>query len=211
MSTDKHKISLLEGYVDAKGPHQDVEFGKRLSVGDLMALDTDPQAKNPTQYNDLVLRKMITKFGKLKMPVPLNVLLGLNSVDREDLQAGADRFLELSRAERTAEYTEDNIVSLRFGFDIDSTIYQAIQFGKLTTGRDEVEADSMGLQGIARECFMIGRQIEKIQTADGQATVEGTLDLAHFRSLDAEDFNLLRIGAQMWRLSFRFARKKLPE
>lgn len=65
--------------------HSKVTFGKRLMVKDLIALDNDPQAQNPTQYQDLVRRKMITKFGSLTMPVALNVLLGLDVIDRDDL------------------------------------------------------------------------------------------------------------------------------
>lgn len=211
MKEEKHKIELITGYVDKKITHREVEFGKRLTVGDLMALDTDPQAKNPTQYSDLILRRMITKFGTLKMPVPLNVLLGLNSIDREDLQAGADKFLEITRGDRAGEFQEDNEVRLRFGFDVDGTRYHLAKFGSLTTGRDLVEADSMSLQGVARECFILGRQIVRLRTEDGQATVDGPVDLTFFRLVDGEDFNLLRIGAEMWKATFRFGRKGVSE
>src|SRR4051812_48124640 len=124
MSEIKHEIELLEGYTDNKGVrHFSVEFGKRLTVKDLIALDNDPQAKNPTQYQDLIRRKMVTKFGTIKGAVPLNVLLGLNSIDREDLEKGADKFIELSRGEKTGEYLENNAVKLRFGFELDGTFY----------------------------------------------------------------------------------------
>ena len=205
----KHTIELYEGYTDKNGAHNVVEFGKRLTVKDLMSLDSDPQAQNPTQFQDLIRRKMMTKFGTMKLPVPLNVLLGLNAIDREDLQTGADEFTVLSRGDRTTEFRENNVVKLRFGFEIDGTFYDVVQFGNLTTGKDEVEADSMGLKGVGRDSFLIGRQITKISTDDGLASVEGTVDLETFASLDAEDYNLLRMGAELWRLSFRLKRKEL--
>ena len=209
MTEIKHQFELFEGYTDKNGVHKVVEYGKRLTVKDLIALDNDPQARNMTQYQDLVRRKMMTKFGTITLPVPLNVLLGLNALDREDLQLGADEFAVLSRGERTTEFRENNVVKLRFGFEIDGTFYDVIQFGSLTTGRDEVEADSLGLTGVARDSFLIGRQISKISTDDGLASVEGTVDLETFTSLDSEDYNLLRMGATLWRLSFRLKRKEL--
>lgn len=210
MSEIKHKIELLEGYTDTKGVrHTLVEFGKRLTVKDLIALDNDPQGKNPTQYQDLVRRKMMTKFGTIKGAVPLNVLLGLNAIDREDLQSGADKFNELSCGERTSEYLENNTVKLRFGFEMEGTFYDVVQFGNLTTGRDEVEADSLNLQGVSRLCFLLGRQISKISTEDGLASIDGQIDLETFASLDAGDLNLLRMGGEFWRLSFRLKRANL--
>ncbi len=205
----EHKIQLIGGFTDKEDiVHDEVTFGKRLTARDLMDLDNDPQAANPTQYQDLIRRKMITKFGSLKMPVTLNALLALDSIDREDLGAAADKFLAISRGERTSEFRENNEVKLFFGFEIDGMIYDVVQFGNRTTGRDEVAADAVG-NGIARVCFLIGQQISRISTSDGLASIDGKIDLKQFESLDAEDMNLLRIGAKMWRLSFRLRGKTI--
>ncbi len=205
----EHKIELTEGYTDKDGKrHTAVTFGKRLTTKDLIDLDNDPQAQNPTQYNDLIRRKMLTKFGDLKLPVPLNVLLALDSLDREDLNAGANEFVRLSRGERTSEIRENNEVKLFYGFEIDGTVYDVIEFGRLNTGRDAVEADALG-NGIARECFLVGRQIVKISTSDGLASIEGAVDLEKFYTLDSEDFNVARIGAKMFEVTFRLKRESV--
>jgi len=202
-----HSVELIDGFTDKDGAtHKKVVFGKRLTVKDLMILDTNPQAQNPTQYGDLIRRNMITEFGTMKMPVPITTLLSLNSIDREDLQITADSFVELGRGERTAEFLEDNKVKLPFGFIVGETEYDVIQFGNLTTGNDEVEADKFG-QGLMRTCFLIGRQISKISTNDETAAIEGQVDLTTFESLDAESLNLLRVGAELFRQSFRIERK----
>lgn len=188
--------------------HSEVTFGKRLTVKDLIALDNDPQAQNPTQYQDLLRRKMITKFGTLTMPVPLNVLLGLDVIDREDLEAAGNEFLRSSRGECTAEIRENHEVKLYFGFEIDGTLYDVVQFGNRITGKDEAEADVFG-NGNARLCFLIGRQISRLSTSDGLASIEGKVAIENFNSLDAEDFNLLRTGAEMWKLFFRYKGKTI--
>ncbi len=203
----EHTIELIQGFTDEKGVnHKSVTFGKRITAQDLMDLDNDPQAQNPTQYVDLIKRKMITAFGSLKMPVTLNALLSLDSIDRDDLTKASDKFLALSRGNRTSEFRNDHEVKLFFGFEIDGTFYDTVKFGNRITGKTEVEADALG-NGIARSCFLIGRQISRISTGDGAASIDGVVDLQKFNSLDGEDMNLLRIGAEMWRISFRFRGK----
>ncbi|HEV7701063.1 MAG TPA: hypothetical protein VGO43_12600 [Pyrinomonadaceae bacterium] len=200
----EHKITLIFGYTDAKGVvHKDVTFGKRLKCGDLILLDSDPQGQNPTQYTDLIRRRVITSFGKLRMPVGLDVLLGLNSIDRQDLNAGVDQFFELSRDGRAANYKPGNVVQLRFGFDYDGTMYNVVEMNRIPTGRDEAEADTLGLTGTGRECFMIGRRITRISSENEAASVDGPIDLTNFSGLDAEDLYLLRTGGQLAEAMFR--------
>ena len=211
----EHKIHIIEGYTttdkktNEETIHTEVTFGKRLTAKDLMDLDNDPQGQNPTQYQDLVRRKMITKFGTLKMPVPLNILLSLDSIDREDLESAANYFLAMSRGDRTVEYLDNNQVKLAFGFEIDGTEYDLVQFGNRVNGNDEVKADAYG-NGVARRCFLIGRQISKISTSDGAASIDGQVALETFHSLDAESINILWVGAELFRQSFRLGRKVLP-
>lgn len=216
--TDKfeYTVELIEGYTSTDSQtreektHRTVVFGRRLTAKDLMNLDDDPQAKNPTQYQDLIRRKMITKFGTLKMPVPLNILLSLDSIDRDDLAFAADKFMNESRGERSFEYRENHTVKLAFGFDIDGTIYNVVRFGNRITGRDNVEADAYGTS-VTRLCFTIGRQIAKISTEDETASIEGAVALEHFESLDSEDITILQVGAELFRQSFRRKRKEVSE
>jgi hypothetical protein len=204
----EHKITLQFGYTDKKGNvHKDVVFGKRLTVQDIVQIEGDPRSKNPTNYLDLIARASIVKFGSLKCPPLLDVLLDLNSIDREDIFVGMSSYLEQSKPTKEIDYTDDHKVLLNFGFAIGDSCYDIVEFGKLTTGRDEVEADRLKLTGVARECFMIDRQIKSISTTDGSANVELPLGMEMFEALDAEDFNMLRNGARAWRLSFRIGRE----
>lgn len=209
----KHEIELVIGYTDKTGvTHKKIEFGYRPTVGDLMKLDTDPQAQNPTQYTDLLNRRMMTKFGELKELPPLGVLLGLDSIDREDIEEGASQFLINSRNEKDVAMPESDLVVLRFGFVVDGTNYNKIKFGNRITGNDEVEADRLGLSGGAtRAAFIVGKQISEISTEDGSTKIEGQVGLEFFKTLDAEDFNFLRMSATLWTQSFRFKREKFSE
>lgn len=204
-----HTIELLFGYTDKQGvTHRTVTFGKRLTAGDMMLLDGDPRASSPTQYTDMVRKAMITQFGSLKLPISNDVLLGLNSIDREDLAAAADKFMDLSRDGRSPEYPTATSVELMFGFDIDGITYETVEIGNLLTGRDEVEADGIGLkEGVSRECFRLGRMITKI--ANSKTTLDGSVALDKFKSLDAEDLNILRIGGRLAELSFRIERDEV--
>src|SRR5688572_28862775 len=92
-----HSVDLVGGYVDKKDVrHSRVVFGHRITAQDLFNLDEDPQGQNPTQYNDLIIRSSIVEFGTLPMPVPLTVLLNLDSVDREDLVDGHNVYSALT-------------------------------------------------------------------------------------------------------------------
>lgn len=191
-----HKIQLSSGV--------NVTFGRRILASDLFKLDSDPQAANPTQYNDLIVRSHITEFGSLKMPVSVGTLLDLDTVDREDLLEGCNAYQALSARDRSGEFLADHKVKLGWGFIVNDVPYTLVHFGKRVTGRDEVEADRLALKaGIKRACFLIGRQISSIATEDGTAVIEGPISLECFESLDGADVATLRGGAEMWRQSFR--------
>jgi phage FluMu protein gp41 len=206
----EHKIKLLTGYTDNKKvTHQDVTIGKRVTVGDLMLLDQDPRGSSVTQYNDLVMARMITAFGELKMPLALSVLLSLDEVDREDLQRAGHEFNQMTAGEITPEYGEDHSVRLAFGFKIGEDEYNRVSFGRMLTGHDHVEADRQELAGVSRECFLLGRQITKIRTDNEAVTLDGPVELESFKTLDGMSLQLLRVGAVMYRTSFRFEREAL--
>lgn len=202
-----HIVELTVGYVDrSEQRHTRVVFGHRITAKDLFAIDESPQGQNPTQYNDLVIRAHIVEFGSLRMPVPLTVLLNLDSIDREDLGDGCNEFQAISAAGRNADFLSDNRVRLGWGFKLGDVVYECVQFGKRVTGMDEIEADRMGLKpGVRRLCYLLGRQIESISSSDGLAVIEGPIPLEYFESLDGADVATLRGAAELWRQSFRFA------
>lgn len=187
-----------------------VVFGRRILASDLFKLDGDPQANNPTQYNDLIVRAHITEFGANKMPVPLTTLLDLDSVDREDLLDGCNAYQAMSAEGRSGEFLADHKVKLGWGFIVNDVSYTLVQFGKRITGRDEVEADKLDLKaGIRRACFLMGRQITSVASEDGTAELSGPIPLSYFESLDGADVATLRGGAEVWRQSFRVGGAKV--
>ena len=199
-------IELLGGYQAKDGTaHKVVTIGQRLAGKDLFALDTDPQAALPTQHSDLIWAKSITAFGTLKMPVPLSVLLDLDSLDRDDIGVAYNEFQLESAKGREAVFESDTVVKLAFGFEREGVVYHTVEFGPRITGRDEVAADKEGLSGAARRCFMIGRQIAQLRQSNGAATIDGPLALNWFEALDAADIVTLMGAAEIFRQSFRRA------
>jgi hypothetical protein len=215
-----HTIELLSGYKDKKSVfHHRVVFGHRLTGLDLFNADEHPQGQLTTSYNALLQRAAIVEFGALPLPVQVDALLDLDSLDRDDLVEAFNIFQELSADGKHGELlTKENACTLAFGFktllqkgkeDAGAAIsYTRVQFGNRITGNDEIEADRLGLQvGIKRSCFLIGKQISRIGTADRTAEIDGPISLEYFERLDAADIATLRGAAELWRQSFRFRRR----
>lgn len=202
-------ITLLGGYTDREGVlHTEVTIGKRLTTGDMLNLDYDSQAQNPIHYEDLTRRLMITKFGTLRMPVPLTVMLALDSIDSDDINKAISEFLQ-NENNLTGDYEPDeHEILLPIGFFIDSVEYQRVQFGNRVTRQDYAEAANHPV-GLTQTMFLIGRQISKISTADNSLSIVGQVDLERFKSLDASNIGFLRMGAELFRQSFRFGRKNV--
>ncbi|MDQ4119866.1 MAG: hypothetical protein M3209_00180 [Acidobacteriota bacterium] len=202
-------IELFGGYTDRKGVlHKTVTFSRRPTMLDLFNIDSNPQSQIPTQYHDLLIRTMISKFGDLTMPVLVNVLLALDQYDREDLNEAADAFLRETRDDRTAEFIDDETVKLAFGVTIDGAHYDIVKFGNVLTGKDAAEADDYGA-GVRRACFEIGREIVELRSSEVDLTRAGGLAIDQFNTMDAEDYAVLQTAAVRWRASFRLKRKAL--
>lgn len=198
----EHKIKLSIGYTGKDGVnHKDIVFGKRPKVADLILLDMNPQAQNMTQYQQLLRRLMITKFGDLKTPVMLPVFLALDTADDDLLAEGADKFLQNSRGERQSEILPNNEARLMFGFEIGGVVYDIVRFGNRLTIGDNAEADNLKLgNGVARLCFQIGKQVSELRNNETGLKIEGTVALDAFSSVDSEDFNVLRLACEFFRI-----------
>lgn len=206
----KHRIELIEGYTDKDGNiHKDVEIGKRLTVADMMRIERDPQAQNPALYEDLVRRMMITKFGKLKMPLMLPVLLKLDTIDHNDLGRAINEFLQQTRPDDNGELLPDNSVRLMFGLTIESTNYNIFKFGNRLTRQHVADAFAQDLIGISNTAFELGKQICEISDSETGVKIEGSLTIEQLSQLDSEDFSLLRVAGELYRQSFRFGREKV--
>ena len=206
-----HEIDLIEGYTDDKGVvHKHVVFGKSVTAKQLLELRTDPQASVNTQYEDLLLAKSITEFGALPMPVNLKQLLGLKSIDREDLRAGRDAFRRKIIGDRQPSFDFDTgVATLLFGIKVGDLHYTHIQFGNDLTGYDEVAADKAGMtEPLARRAFLAGRMATQISTPEG-ASIEGPLayETICSENVDEDDLFGLVTAAEYWRQTFRVRRE----
>ena len=233
--TTTHEVTLIGGYTDSKKiVHRRVVFGYRITGADLFRLDTDPQSQVSTQYQDLTISEAITEFGTLPMAdakgnrkrVPVTVLLDLDSIDRDDLAHGYNEFAALSLGDREPSVMPPDKVKLAFGFTVREMNYDLVVFGRRVTGRDDVQADKLGLTGIARMCYRAGRQISKLATACSKCAgagsvesaqcaeckgtgyvagseLEGPIELEFFNSLDGIDIQIIGAGADLWRQTFR--------
>lgn len=205
-----HTIQLGLGYRDPKGAlHKDVTFGKRLTGRELFNIDTDPQAKNQTQYTALLMRAAITKFGALVLPVTLNALLDLGSTDRDDLTEAFNEFQGMT--ERQAEFISESELRLPIGYERNGIVYDRVTFGTMMTGWHEVEADKQNLTGIKRVCFLTGKQIVKLTATDGGGDLAGEVGIEVFEELDVADIYALRLAGEVWRQSFRRSGKAVQK
>jgi hypothetical protein len=207
-----HTVLLTGGIKDLNGGlHREIVFGHRITGGDLMLMDTDPQATLQTQYKALIMRGAIIKAGTLPMPIPTKLLLQLDDIDRDDLDKGHDEFQQVSAGGRSSEILAVDKVQMAFGFDKNGNVYNRAQFGNRLTGVDELKADQLGLSGVARACFLIGKQIIKLSTEDEQQSLEGEVPLEWFETLDGADIYTLRSAAEAWRQTFRRRRTHVPK
>lgn len=211
-------VYLDFGYTDSKGlTHTRVTIGKRATGKVLFQAQDDPQGALPTQYQDLVLRACITEFGTLATPVALNVLLSLDSIDREALYSAYGRYARQVTTDdgepARAEPLGNTAVKLILGYEeAGGVVYDAVEFGTRITGHDEIEADRRGLEGLKRNCFLAGRQVIRLYQSNGTATLAGPMTLDMFETLDGVDVAAIRVGAEAFRNSFRGKRKDLlPE
>lgn len=219
MSETTHTVELPVGLPlrDARGGelqgerHTRVTFGKRLTGADLMRIHDDPQSNVPTQHQLLLLRAGITQFGSLPMPVTLLALLSLDSVDIEDLVAGNNQFLSNTQEGREAEFVSDSEVKLPFGFQSESITYNRVHFGRRVTGMDMVQAEKKGYDNLRGECYLIGREIERLSTEDSAHSLDGPVELQVFEALDGHDIAILRAASSGWRDSFRKSRGVLQK
>jgi hypothetical protein len=197
------KITLVGGYADGKTTHKDVELGKRLLGADLFAIDENPLSNLPSNHEFLILSRAITKFGGLRLPVPLTVLLSLDSIDRDDLLEAYNQ-LEAEGAEgREAEILSDSKVRLADGVEIEEVRYDVVQFGNRIRGYDYAEADKQQLVGARKAFFLVGRQVSRLSQSDGEAALDGPLDLATLEKFYARDLYAMRSASELWRQSFR--------
>lgn len=199
-------VQLAVGYIDGGGKlHDEVEIGKRLLGSDLFEIDEHPLAILKTNREFLFLSRAITKFGDLKLPVALDKLLALDSVDRDDLLEAYNE-LEMAGADKL-EVLPDNKLRLGDGLNVEGVVYDTVEFGARLTGKDYVEADQKELDGARRAFYLVGRQVSRLSQSEGEGTLSGPLTLEQMETMHVSDLYSMRGASELWRQSFRRPRK----
>ena len=219
-----HTIELLGGYTDDTGvTHTRVTFSKRLTGRNYFQLDDDPQGNFGTQYEALLLRQAISEFGSLPMPVPLQIMLALDSIDRNDLNEAFNQFSRdslraitgldpdsLAPDESAVKLLDERTLKLAIGYTRNDLTYDRVEFGKRLTGFDEVNADVLGLKGLRRTLYLAGLQVVNLSQSEGGASLPGPIGLDIFERLDSMDLFAIRAGSEVWRQTFRLPGRAFP-
>jgi hypothetical protein len=217
---EQQTVELIGGYTDAQGTtHRRVTFGRALTCADLFTLDGDPQSESQTQYQLLQMMRKLVEFGTLRLPgekqtpgearresLTLKALLALDTIDLDDLSDAEAEFDAACAGGRTPEALEGNRLRLANGFRVGDAVLDVVEFGRRLTGLDEAQADGQKLRGVARNCYLIGRQISQLSSSEAVAEVKGPVALEMFRQLPVGDFYALRMGAEIFRQTFRAGR-----
>ncbi|HEY6334094.1 MAG TPA: hypothetical protein VI756_32565 [Blastocatellia bacterium] len=211
METKPLTIELEIGYTEKGVTHRSVTFGKRLTGKELFIVDSDPRGGISTQYQHLLLRNAITEFGTLTMPIDMMVFQKMDSIDTDDLNTGFTKFQEGMLEGRGPEFLEGDRVKLAFGLEREGMVYDLVEFGRRLTGMDEIQADKKGYRvgTIQRVCYLAGRQVRRLAQSEGDLELPGEMEIETFRSLDVVDIQAIRLGAELFRQSFRRAGTRL--
>jgi phage FluMu protein gp41 len=206
-------IELAFGYQD-KGDetkaHRSVVFSKRPTCADYINALDESEGKDPQFALDL-MASAISKFGDLKMPVPMTAMLSLNWIDQEQLQkAFADFLGETGIEGREAKILETGKIQLAFGVEHDGVKYDRLEFGKLLNGYDQIAINKEAKTTPDRHLLTIGREIVRLSSSsDESQKIDGGLTLDELKSLDYEDFLIVQQGVEEWKNSFRNRRAKI--
>jgi hypothetical protein len=196
------RLTLAFGYEGRPGEHvRDVVVGRRVTGGDLIRIGDEADGQGQTQFQLAVLQAAITKFGDLKLPVPMNVLLSLKRPDRRQIGRAYDEFCKEQGETGKAEKLAAGRYRLAHGFTVGEVVYDVVEFGNHLTGYDEIDADEMS--GYRQACFLMGREITRLSQSSGPASMAGPLEVEAFESLYAEDVFALQRFENDWYDSFR--------
>jgi hypothetical protein len=195
-------IRLHFGYERGTETLRDVVISRRVTGSDLFRIADEGDGQSQTQFQLMVLQSAITKFGDLKMPVPMNVLLSLKRPDRKRIADAYDALVaETTDRASKSEKLGEGRYKLARGFDVEGTVYDVVEFGNHLTGYDELEADEMG--GYRKVCFLIGKELTRISQSSGPAVLSGPFAVEMFEPLLAEEVFALQRFETDWYNSFR--------
>lgn len=175
-------------------------IGYALKARDVFAIRQAWQRGSDFLYNALVLQCAITRFGNLPLPVSMNVLLSLDSVDFELLAISYNEFsAQLGRP----EIISDSTIKLVFGVTVAGSLFDVVELGLSTNETHIEEAYRRGLDGIAGIAYIASRQIKQLRQSDGGRSLDGPLDFDALLEMDSIDLFALTSASSIWKSSTR--------
>jgi hypothetical protein len=204
--------TLLHGLPvkDGGEPLRRVVFGKRLTAGDSIKIEDDPQSSSELQRQLMYARASIVEFGDKKRRPFLSELLTLKRADREIIVEGYVDFLDLSIGDRRQEKVDDDTIKLAFGLAEGGETFDLITLcdnSSQLSGYEELEIDRQVNGDFEHACVLIGRDVARLSQSDGGATIEGPLTIEQISRLDFFDLAFMRAAASERRLLFRHLRE----
>lgn len=205
-NTKQKSLELQYGYQDKEDEslaHRQVVFSRRPTGADFVKAMEETDGANPEFLLNL-MAEVISKFGEVRMPVPITVLLSLNWIDQEQLQEAFYEFLDETGGETEEKILEPGKVQLRFGIERDGARYDIVEFGKLLNGYDQIKIRMETTNAYDRNTLAIGREISRLSSSsDVTQTIEGGATLDELKNLDYESYINLQKAVEDWRDSFR--------
>lgn len=208
MKTKPVKVKLSGGYADkAKIAHKDVIFSKILKGRELFSIDELlemlDQSESETLLSAFLLSNSITKFGSLNTPVGTDIILSLDKIDFEDLASAYQKFIAQNGSPKPIA---DDKIQLVYGFECNGVKYDVVEFGKLTTGKDALEAENNRLSGNRGTAFLAGKEIARISQSKGKSVLEGSLSLEQLSDFAAIDLLAIMEHSKIWKQIIRTQR-----
>lgn len=213
----EHTVILPTGFKsrdpkDKGAVFREVVYGRRPTLADQLKIEANSQSALEVQEVLLYARVAITKFGTVRLPLPLTVLLQLDDTDREVLLEGYVEFMTASLGERVAESWGDNSFKLAVGLEVDGETFDVIEFTpqpQPLTGHDEVKLERLHGAGLRKEMALVSRETVALSQSEGDVKLDGAVAVEALEGLDAYDWgDLLRYFARR-RSSFRSSRRRL--
>ena len=196
-------IQLPIGLTDERGTtHKDVTIGKLPLGSDVFAAMHDPLSAYSTVVDAYLLRASITQFGTLKLPVPLNSLLTLDSVDRDTLNDAFNEFLFSFTEGKAVELIGEDTARLIVGVKISGVPYTHVHFKPF--GSNVADPSSIRNASVLTQaeltCVLLGSRIDRLSSADATHSIDGPIALDVFAALPVFDLSgLLQVYAMRFR------------
>lgn len=197
------KFGYIEKTVEEKEvAHNKVVISNKITASAFVSI-SDAYGNSEFQFTNELIRKSISKFGTLEMPLPVSIFLSLNQVDREKLVDEFNLFFAEISKEVKAEIVELSKVKLTSPIVKDGKNYDTVEFGYLTTGYDYIAIEKIARGEEEKQYLTLLRHISKLSISENSEVFDGDLTYSDFENIEVGDYFVLQQAQEKWLNSFR--------